>query len=232
MRPPPPVEPCPALPRRPAAAIRRVLMVAAAALSPALAATSIYTCIDAQGRLLSSDRPIPECRDRVQRELGPGGTVRRIIEPPPTPEERARQEALQRARAEAAEQAAEAQRREQLLLMRYPNEAAHQRAREAALAQLQASLTAGQQRLKQLDAEASRLQEEMEFYRKDPSRAPASLKRRLADNAQQRQQQVQYLGDLERERARIEERFDAELVTLRRLWAVSATPVEAGAAPR
>lgn len=188
---------------------------------PAAVRTPIYTCIDAQGRLLSSDRPIPECRDRVQRELGPGGTVRRVIEPPPTPEERARLEAAQRAQAEAAARAADEQRREQLLLMRYPNEAAHQRAREAALAQLQASVEAGQQRLQHLDEEARRLQEEMEFYRKDPARAPAALKRRLADNAGQRQQQIQYLADLERERTRIDARFDAELATLRRLWAAA-----------
>ena len=29
----------------------------------------IYTCTDAKGRKLTSDRPIPECHDREQRVL-------------------------------------------------------------------------------------------------------------------------------------------------------------------
>ena len=41
----------------------------------------IYTCIDAHGRRLTSDRPIPACIDREQRELNRDGTVRRIIPP-------------------------------------------------------------------------------------------------------------------------------------------------------
>lgn len=66
----------------------------------------------------------------------------------------------------------------------------------------------------------------MEAYRKDPAQAPASLKRRLDNNAQHRQLQLQYLDHLQRERTRIEERFDAELATLRRLWSAAAAPVE------
>ncbi len=216
----------------PRVAWRAVVLVGTAVLAaptvqaqsaPATTRTPIYTCTDAQGRLLSSDRPIPECSDRAQRELGPSGTVRRVIEPPPTPEQRERLAAQQRAQAEAAARAAEQQRREQLLLMRYPDEAAHQRAREASLAQLQASLQAAQQQLQRLDNEAQRLQQEMEFYRKDPTRAPAALKRRLADNATQRQQQQQYIDDLQREHARVVQRFDDELATLRRLWAAPPT---------
>ncbi|TSE18666.1 hypothetical protein Talka_01957 [Tepidimonas alkaliphilus] len=180
---------------------------------------SIYTCIDAQGRLLSSDRPIPECRDRVQRELGPSGAVRRVLEPPPSAEERARAEAQQRAQAEAAARAAEAQRREQALLMRYPTPAAHQRAREAALAPVQASLQLAQQRLQQLEEEQRQLQQELERSRAASSQPPASVQRRLDDVRAQREVQRRFVADLERERARIDERFDAELAVLRRLWA-------------
>ena len=51
-------------------------------------AQSIYTCVDKQGRKLTSDRPIPECIDREQRELGPSGTLRRVIGPTLTQQER------------------------------------------------------------------------------------------------------------------------------------------------
>ena len=205
---------------------------AAGAQTQAPSAGSIYTCIDARGRLLSSDRPIPECRDRVQHEIGPSGTVRRVIPPPPTPEEQEHAAAQQRATAEAAAREADQRRRESLLLARYPDEAAHQRARAQALAQVQAVIDSAQKYASSLEQEGQRLDEEMAFYRKDPAKAPPALKQRLAANAQQRQLQAQFIADQEREKARIEERFDAELHTLRRLWAgaeASATPT---AAPR
>jgi len=185
-------------------------------------AGSIYTCIDAQGRMRSSDRPIPECHDRVQREIGPTGTVRRIIHPPLSPEERERQAARQRAEAEAAAREAEERRRESLLLSRYPDEAAHRHAREAALTQVQAVIDSGQQHAQQLEREKQRIDEELEFYRKNPASAPPALKQRLATNAEQRQLQAQFLADQEREQSRINERFDDELRTLRRLWGTDA----------
>lgn len=56
----------------------------------------IYVCVDAKGRKLTSDRPIPECIDREQRELGPSGSVRRTIAPTLTAQERSLLEAQQR----------------------------------------------------------------------------------------------------------------------------------------
>jgi hypothetical protein len=188
---------------------------------------SIFTCVDAQGRVLSSDRPIPECRDRVQRELNRDGSLRRIIQPPPTPEERERQAARERAAAEAAAREAEERRREAVLLARYPNEAAHQRARAAALQQIQAVIDAAQQHAERLEQERRRLDDEMEFYRSDPASAPPALKARLADNAQQRQAQALFLADQQREKVRVEERFDAELLLLQRLWSANPAGTQA-----
>lgn len=226
LHPPPragcPLRRCPARPWRfVAGALGLSLGLAAWAQTPA-PARGIYTCIDAQGRLLSSDRPIPECRDREQRELGPTGTVRRVIPPPPTPEERERAAARQQAEAEAAARAAEARRKEALLLTRYPDEAAHQRARALALQQVQAVIDSGRLYADHLERERQRLEEEMAFYQRNPASAPAALKQRVAQNAQQRQQQALFLADQEREKARIEAQYDAELQLLRRLWASAA----------
>ncbi len=223
---PMPRPPCPVRVRAPhgwliagAVALGVPCEAGAQSTAPRPASGAIYTCIDAQGRLLSSDRPIAECRDRVQRELTPTGTVRRVIPPPPTPEEREREAARQRSEAEAAARAAEERRREQLLLARYPDEATHQRARAAALQQVQAVIDSARQHTAQLEREKQRLDEELEFYRRDPASAPPALKQRMAQNAEQRQLQAQFLADQEREKTRIEERYDAELRTLRRLWA-------------
>ena len=49
----------------------------------------IYTCTDRYGKRITSDRPIAACIDREQRQLGSNGTLRRIIPPSYTGEERA-----------------------------------------------------------------------------------------------------------------------------------------------
>ncbi|MEZ5738722.1 MAG: hypothetical protein R3E68_04125 [Burkholderiaceae bacterium] len=43
---------------------------------------SIFTCIDDQGRRLTSDRPIDACANRPMRELRLDGAIKRDIPPP------------------------------------------------------------------------------------------------------------------------------------------------------
>jgi len=190
-----------------------------AAAGAVLAQAGIYTCIDAQGRRITSDRPIPECMDREQRELNPSGSLKRVVPPVPTAEELAREEARKRAEAEALAKQREERRKEQVLLMRYPNPEAHQRARTEALHQVQDVIDAVRKRAAELDRQRQEIETELEFYKRDPSKAPEWLKRRQADNAQQRASQAQYLDDQAREKTRINERFDDELKLLQRLWA-------------
>jgi hypothetical protein len=57
----------------------------------------IYTCTDASGRKLTSDRPIMECSDREQTILNPSGTVKARIGPVLTPFEQSQSEARIRA---------------------------------------------------------------------------------------------------------------------------------------
>src|SRR5688572_9269158 len=75
-------------------------------------AEGIFTCVDAKGRRLTSDRPIVECIDREQREITPSGTVKRKIGPSLTAEERAAEEEKQRLAVEERNRLAEEKRRE------------------------------------------------------------------------------------------------------------------------
>ena len=68
--------------------------------SVGLAQAAIFTCVDAQGRRITSDRPIAACMDREQRELSSSGSVKRVIPPEPTAEERATLDAKRKADAE------------------------------------------------------------------------------------------------------------------------------------
>jgi hypothetical protein len=187
-------------------------------LAPAWSAT-IYTCVDGQGRRLTSDRPIPECIDREQRELLPTGALKRVVPPAMTAEERAKQEVKQRAEAEQLARVNEERRRERALVARYPNQATHDRARDDALTQIDDVMGAIAKRQIELEKQRTEIAAEMEFYRRDPSKAPAWLKKRLEENAQQTASQAQHLADQTAEKNRINTRFDEELVRLKALWA-------------
>ena len=102
--------------------------------SPAPAsAAGIYTCIDDQGRKITADRPIASCTAKEQRVLNKDGSLKTVFPPILTVEERAEKEAAERKQAEARAAHADAVRRDRNLLARYPNEAPHRKAREAAL---------------------------------------------------------------------------------------------------
>jgi ATP-dependent Lon protease len=178
----------------------------------------IYTCTDADGRNLTSDRPIPACNDRVQTILNPSGTVKARIGPVLTPYEQSQSEA--RIRAEQKERARldEEKRMERALLVRYPNLAAHQKDREESLAQTLLVRQVGATRMKDLLAERSKLTEEMAFYAKDPSKAPTKLQRQIASVTQSLAEQERFLADKDKEVQRINARFDEEQKRLEPLW--------------
>ena len=102
---------------------------------PAAAASGagIYTCVDDRGRRLTSDRPIPDCVAKEQRVLNSDGSLRKVVPPTLTADERAEQEATERRAALERAAKADAVRRDRKLMIRYPNEAVHRKAREAAL---------------------------------------------------------------------------------------------------
>ena len=176
----------------------------------------IYTCIDASGKKLTSDRPIPECSNRPQRVLNTDGSTRRTVQPTQTADERAEAEA--RDRDLAAERVArlDAIRRDRNLLARFPNEAAHARARTAALDAGRKSLRVSEARLAALAVDRKPLLDEAEFYagKKLPSKLKAQLDAvEVAAEAQRTLVQNQQLDV-----TRIDALYDLELDRLKKLW--------------
>jgi len=195
-------------------------------------AQAIYVCVDAKGRRLTADRPIVECLDREQRELTPGGTVKRRIGPVLTAEERAVEEEKARKAAEERKRVAEEKKRERALLTRYPHKAAHDKERATALAVADNAIAAAKKSTSELAAQHKKLDAELEFYKGDPSKAPALLKRQIEENQQHAQAQERFIDNQDNEKKRINARFDEELAKLRLLWAQRAGPsvISTGAA--
>lgn len=184
----------------------------------------IYSCTDAKGRKLTSDRPIPECLDREQKVLNPSGTVRTIVGPSLTGPERAALEARQRREAEERVRQAEEKRRERALLTRYPNRATHDKERNEALSQISVVRQAALNRVKELERQRKELEAELEFYAQDPARVPPSLKRLVDENAQSMAVQQRFIAEQDAEMERVNARFDEELARLQQLWAQIAVP--------
>lgn len=222
----------PAPRRRPTPLPACVLAPAVAALSLAAAlpaqaqrpasapGAGIYTCIDDQGRRLTSDRPIPACTHKEQRVLNRDGSLKAILPPTLTADERAAQEARERAAAEARAAQADAVRRDRNLVNRFPDRAAHDKARQSALDTVQLAIRASELRLEALALDRKPLLDESEFYQ--GKTLPAALKAQLDANDAAVAAQRSAMRTQQAELARINRLYDDELAHLQKLWAGAA----------
>lgn len=182
----------------------------------------VYTCVDAKGRKLTADRPIVDCIDREQKVLNPSGTVRAKVGPSLTAQEKLDLEQKEKREAEERGRLAEEKRRDRALLTRYPSKGVHDQERTEALAQIEAVAKAATTRLNELVRQRVAIDEEMEFYKKDPNKAPAYVRRQQEENAQSQSVQKRFIAEQDAEARRLNARFDDELVRLRQLWALTA----------
>jgi hypothetical protein len=181
---------------------------------------AVFTCVTADGSRLTSDRPIPQCIDREQRQLGRDGSVVRVVPPSYTAEERAAREAAEQKAAAQRAALTEAARMDRNLMRRFPNEAAHNKARASAVGDVQSAIASSKKRLEVLAEERKPLETEAEFYK--GKALPGMLKRKIDDNDAARQAVTDSLTNNEAELKRVNGNYDLELERLRKLWAGAA----------
>lgn len=179
----------------------------------------IYACTDANGRRITADRPIASCVDREQRVLGTTGVELRRVGPTLTDQERSAQEAKRRQDQAEQQRLREERSRDRAMLARFPNQGVHDAARAEAIAQVNDVIGVAQQRQVDLKERRRKLNTELEFYQNDPKKAPANLRRQLDDNTESQAEQQRFIKQQDEEKQRINQRFDAELQQLRKLWA-------------
>jgi hypothetical protein len=194
-------------------------------LSGQAVAQGIYTCVDGKGRKITADRQIVECADRIQQEVTPAGVVKRVLGPALTERELAAQEEKQKLQAARRLREREGKRRNQALILRYPNKASHDKERALALAQVDDLLGAALARTKELGAQRVIINSDSEFYKKDPNKAPAALVRRRDENDRSVAEQKRYMAEQTMEKQRVNTRFDEELVKLKQLWSMANPPL-------
>jgi hypothetical protein len=197
------------------------------ASAPAFA-QRIFSCVDANGRKLTSDRPIAECSDRDQKELSNTGTVKRIVKPVMTAQEQRDFDTKKKIELEEKSRQDEEKRKDRALLTRYPSRAVHDKERQEALAQVDEVMKAATRRVGELADQRKQINAELEFYKKDPKKIPFSLKRQVDDNDNSVDVQKRFIVSQEDEKKRVNNRFDEELVKLKGLWAMAGVPADDG----
>ena len=95
----------------------------------------------------------------------------------------------------------------------------HDKERQEALDSIAVVRQAAINRVKELQRQRKELETELEFYARDPSKVPPSLRRLVEDNDKSMAVQERFILDQEAEITRVNARFDEELVRLQALWA-------------
>lgn len=196
------------------------LVVAAGAVSaqPATAPRSnIYSCVDASGKTLRSDRPIAECSTKVQKILNPDGSTRSLLPPTPTSEERAEAEARERELQARESEQKELARRDRNLVSLFPDVQKHNAARAKALDDVRNAVRASEARIVLLNNERKPLLEERAFYENKP--LPTKLRTSLDANDASLQATQALIQNQQSEVIRINAFYDVQLQRLKKLWA-------------
>jgi hypothetical protein len=194
-----------------------------ALLAAGSAHAQLFVCTTAAGKTITQDRPPPECADRPVRELRSDGSVRRVIEPPLTAEQRAARDAEAARQIEEAERQRGQMRRDLSLLETYGSESEIEATRNRALSDRQVLIERAIKRMDELKLERKKLDDETEFFVK--RELPEKLRRALAANNDMVASQQKIIADTKADMARVNERYDAEARRFRELVTSGAQPV-------
>lgn len=176
----------------------------------------IYTCVDPEGRRISSDRPIPECLSREQHLLGRDGTPRGVMPPLLSREELARREVELKEQTQVKAAQNENVRHDRMLLTRYPDQKAWDTAKQRAMAPVQARIDAARKRLESLAKEMAALNKERDAL--GGKSLSADLRSRISINEGSTAGQRSVLQNQTDELARVASQFDQEKIRLDGLW--------------
>lgn len=177
----------------------------------------IYLCRDANGALVTSDHLTSDCLTYGGRVVGPDGTVKRRIL---TPQEQAQAAQQERVERELQRQQRDRQREDRALLLRYPNEAALERARANDLARPTALIAEAKKQLERLARERRQLELDAQFYPNGP--LPLELRTKFEENKVLTAQENTLISGQQEEIARINREYDALRARMQPLWARTA----------
>jgi hypothetical protein len=185
------------------------------ALGTGVAAADTFKMKDEHGRVQYSDRVPPDAVKGEIVELSKQGMTKKVIEAPPTPEQRR----IAEERAELKRQADLAAQRQRAmdnaLLASYSSEKDIEVAKRRNLALVGASILSAEARIKALEKRAAALDKERQFYEKKP--VPDKLKREIAAVSSEIPKQHEIIAVKNQEALKIATKYDEQLEKFRGL---------------
>lgn len=210
------------------------LIVLMLGLAPALpAAAKTFCCTDPGGRQICGDPLPPVCYDRGYKEISDQGRVRRTVEPPLTPEQRALREEELRLKKEEQKRLAEEERRNRALLNTYGSEADIDYMRDRALADVDKAVKQAQEKYNEALKRKQELDNEAEFYKK--KQMPPELHSQIKANQVELQAHQAAVAAKQKDIEAIRQKYDEEkrryILLTRGPGAVSTVPATSPGSP-
>ena len=174
----------------------------------AVAQSRIYTCKDANGKTITSDRQLPECQGREGRVLSGQGTTVKKIDAPLTPEQLAAREAEEQRKRAVDERRREQLRKDKALLNTYASLDDIESKRQRALSQVEREARESERRISLLERQAGENRSEADFYKKKAM--PSDLKRRLDENEAALKAEKNLFDQKKDEVAQVNVKFDED----------------------
>ena len=154
------------------------LVLSCAVAGPA-GAGNLYCCTDAAGRQVCADLLPQVCIGRTYRVLGESGRTVRVVEAPPSSEQRAQRAEQEAQKKEQEIQAAEKRRQDQALLNTYGSEREIEMMRARAIDDVRKAIQAAETKIAETQARRKHFEDEAEFYKK--KKLPPEIDKGLRD---------------------------------------------------
>ncbi|MBM3390484.1 MAG: hypothetical protein FJY34_00690 [Betaproteobacteria bacterium] len=214
------------------------LLLLTAALPSSQAAAqgrTTYCCTGDNGRQICSDVLPEQCYGKAYREVNSRGMTIKKIEAPLTPEQRAMREAEAKQARDEELRRKEEDRRNRALLATYSSEQDIDYVRDRAVADVEKSIKASQEKLAELNKRKEQFDNEAEFYKKKSP--PPQLQAQMRDNDTDIKAQQTAIDARNKDIEALKKRYEDEKLRYRELTKAraagrSATPPGADARPR
>jgi hypothetical protein len=193
------------------------LMLLTTMLPPPAAAQGriTYCCTDNNGKQICSDVLPQQCYGKAYREINSRGITVRRVDAPLNAEQRAAKEAETKKAKEEEARRLEQDRKNRALLATYASEQDIDYARDRAIADVQKTIKAAQDKQADLAKRQKTLDAEAEFYKKKPM--PAQLQSQLRDNETEMKAQQAVIDGKQKDIEALKVRFEEEKLRYREL---------------
>ncbi len=132
---------------------------------PNFAKAEIFSCKDETGRVITSDRPIPECGKRDLRILREDGVTKGVLAAPLTDEQRRQREIELEAKRQKANQDRERLSRDRALVAAFPDLPTLEAQRKRQIQDIQVEIDAAKKRILLKEPDLKTARAELEFYK-------------------------------------------------------------------